>query len=341
MNRFNNFFLGAATLVYHSTDIFQFFTNNFDIDLNLKLESVMHDCNSTEILALARALGILYYKVTYPFWLLLQDEDIEYVDQYCYIQEMYDKFKLWSADSTSLMARNSTGIFEKYLSPRDEVFAFIFSDRFPSSELTKNVLQKLMASFIKVTERQLSDFLPGGTYSTAPSEDRRREMKHCKLTNLIGEYEFGDLDFGMYKRRNASLFYHSSIQMLKRNRTISKWLYHKNFQEQQKLLKYARSKASLMREKYRTVEKDIKVKMVAHMNEVRRKKAEKLAAKAARIEEITNSVKDHGGPCSSKVDVDRVLATGKTKTEQTTIIKDEIRYQTSCYGKKVACRSLD
>ncbi len=40
-------------------------------------------------------------------------------------------------------------------------------------------------------------------------------MQHCKLTNLVSEYEFGDLDFSQFRRRH----YHSSIQMVKRRHT--------------------------------------------------------------------------------------------------------------------------
>ena len=49
-------------------------------------------------------------------------------------------------------------------------------------------------------------------------------MKHCKLTNLLSENKFGDLDLGMFKHRNVSVHYHSGIQMVKRNKTISTWL---------------------------------------------------------------------------------------------------------------------
>ncbi|XP_064622531.1 uncharacterized protein LOC135484780 [Lineus longissimus] len=205
MNRFNNFFLGAATLFHHSSDMILFF-EHFE-QLNLKLESVQIDNTSPEILALARALGILYYKVSGPFWLMLQG-DVEYVDQYQYIQEMLAKFKQWEADSTSLMSRDQNGIFgAQFFPPRDEVYESLFSDMHSSeSDLTKSALEKLMTACIMVTERQLVDFLPGGRYSSPATEEQRISMKHCKLTNLVSEWEFGDLIFGMYKRRNASLF---------------------------------------------------------------------------------------------------------------------------------------
>lgn len=44
-------------------------------------------------------------------------------------------------------------------------------------------------------------------------------MEHSKLTNLVGEQAFGDLDFSMFKRRNATAHYHSSMNIMKRNQT--------------------------------------------------------------------------------------------------------------------------
>lgn len=112
-----------------------------------------------------------------------------------------------------------------------------------------------MSSCIEVTERQLIGFLPGGRYSSPPTEELRSSMKHCKLTNLVSEWEIGDLDFGMYKRRNVSLFFHSSLQMIKRNHTISHCSLKKPPTERQHLLQFARSRSAAMRVKYREEEK--------------------------------------------------------------------------------------
>ena len=59
------------------------------------------------------------------------------------------------------------------------------------------------------------------------------------------------------------------------------------------------------------------------MKEVRRRKDEKKAAWAARL---TKCVLNHGGPFTNKADVEWVLATGRNRTDQTAIIKAEIRY---------------
>ena len=73
MNRFSNLFLGAATLVYHATYIDTVICH-YKENLNLKLKSVLADSQSAAILSLSKALGFLYYKVTGPFWKMLESD---------------------------------------------------------------------------------------------------------------------------------------------------------------------------------------------------------------------------------------------------------------------------
>ena len=77
-----------------------------------------------------------------------------------------------------------------------------------------------MHGFIQVTEKQLADFLPGGEFGSEPSDLKRTQIKHYKITNLLSEHEFGDLDFSHFRRRHAPLYYHSGIQILKQNHNI-------------------------------------------------------------------------------------------------------------------------
>ena len=66
-------------------------------------------------------------------------------------------------------------------------------------------------------------------------------MAHCKVTTLLSEYEFGDLDYSQFRRRHASLHFNSGIQMCRRNKTISKLLASKSEMEQYVLLRKAKN----------------------------------------------------------------------------------------------------
>lgn len=172
----------------------------------------------------------LFFVVTGHFWNMLHSET-EYADQYMSIQKMLKRFREWSQSSSELLTTKSC-IFPDQ-NRDNKVWDDLTNEWTPRYDLTHRVLEEIIIGFIKVTEKQLGDFLPGGKFSDEPSEEFRHKMKACKLTNLVSEYEFGDLDFSQFRqRRPASLRFHSSIQVVKRNGTISKWLSSKPLHKQ-------------------------------------------------------------------------------------------------------------
>lgn len=330
MNRFNNFFAGAAALFYHSNEIELFFTD-YKADLNLKLQSVLADCQSPTVINLIKALGVVYYKITGPFWEMLQGE-VQYLDQYKYIQEMLKKFQLWADDASSLLSKDKEGIFEEFGVPKDEIFAKLFADEIDLQ--CKGILENMMHSFIEVTERQLADFLPDGKYGNEPDSDLREKLKHSKLTNLLSENEFGDLDFSYYKRRNASLFYHSGVQMVKRNKTLSVWLSAKSPSVQSSLLTMARAKSQEMRLKHREKEMVVRKQYLERLEKNHTAKKQKEAAHQALKEKYGASVNFHGGPCKTPENVLQVLTGVKFKKDMKVILHDEFGYYTKVLGHK-------
>ena len=84
---------------------------------------------------------------------------------------------------------------------------------------------------------ELSDFLADGKYGSSPTDELRDKMQHCQLTNLLGEACFADLDYTMFKNRGVTLHHHSTLNMVKRNKTVSSWLLSKSPDEQQKLMR--------------------------------------------------------------------------------------------------------
>jgi hypothetical protein len=329
MNRFNNFFKGAAGLFFHKYQINQFF-HDYNDSLNLKLESVMLDCQCTEIQSLIRALGIIYYVVTGPFWNLLQS-DVHYLDQYKYIQEMLDKFEQWSHDSSALLT-GTVSVFSDFAVPVDKLWNCLTSESLLESDLPKSALESTMAGFVKVVRKQLSDFLPEGMYGSAPEDDLRVKMKHCKLTNLVAEYEFGDLDFSQFRRRHASLHFHSGIQMVKKNKTISNWLSSKSPNDQSSLLELARSKSSALKQKHREAEREVVRKTEERLKEINRKKREKEALKLEIKRKLVESVKQHGGPCMKPYEVDNIVKNAAGQKQKVEFVKDEIRYLKNVVG---------
>ena len=75
------------------------------------------------------------------------------------------------------------------------------------------------------------------------------------------------------------------------------------------------------------------------MKEVNRKIKEKQAAKTEAKQKLVEKVKNHGGPCVTSGDVNKVL-TQHTSSEKMEIIKDEIRYLKTVLRVGVADKRL-
>ena len=161
----------------------EYHTNN-----NLKLRSVLADAESDEIDIFITALGILYHKVTGPYWQLVRS-DVKYLDFHVYVGKLAESLEVWSHDASSLLQPEST-MFEKFNLPTNAFLESLYTattsaPTSPEMNL-KMILQKLAAGFLIVVNRQLNDFLPGGKYHNVDKESPlRARMNHCTLHNLL------------------------------------------------------------------------------------------------------------------------------------------------------------
>lgn len=121
-------------------------------------------------------------------------------------------------------------------------------------------------------DRQLKEFLTGGKHFAVDDPDLEQRMQHSKLTNLIGEANFGELDFSLFKRRNANIHHDSTINILKRNHSISQFFILKTEREQEMLLQYSARKAPALRKQHRLEERDAVAKRQVILEQHRAKK---------------------------------------------------------------------
>ncbi|XP_064636439.1 uncharacterized protein LOC135493239 isoform X1 [Lineus longissimus] len=250
-NRFNNFFEGAGTLHFHRKGIQDFFSN-YSESPNLKLQSVLADCQDDDVDTMLSAVGITFFMVTGPYWRLITSQTV-YLDLYKFITPMREKFELYSKDASGIL-ENQDSVIPEFAVEGGEVMLHC-TQTVKKPELFVKTLQALFAGFLAVTDRQLQDFLPGGRYYDVQDQAIREKMSHCQLTNLIGEQNLGDLDYSLFMRRHASLHYRSFINMMQRNRTMSSWFLAKTKTEQGHLLSLSAKKAAPLRKKHRDAEK--------------------------------------------------------------------------------------
>ena len=197
----------------------------------------------------------------------------------------------------------------------------------PVKDLLRDVLH-LCEGFVDTIDRQLADFLPGGRYNAMPTEEARRKMAHCRTSNLLGAACLGDLDFSLNKRRYASSFHNSTINMLKRNKPYSSWFAQKSEDEKQNLMQTARQKGLELRSAYREKEQSVcaedKAKVVARAEARATKEAEERAKRFEILRQI--SACPLRGPCLSALDIDTLMAQCPTLTGKREALKLQLRY---------------
>ena len=323
-NRFNNYFEAAAALHFHWEDISSCLQSLPKI--NRKLESVQEDNRSDEIDCQLIALGLLFYRVTGPYWELL-GRDVHYLDFCHHVVRMHDFLQKWAENAVDAFADEFEPLFGTEFMPNASIFRAMLNSQQETKEEVKRILKKLCEGCLGTTKRQLADFLPGGRYHGVQDEDTRKRLQHSKLTNLIGEQAFGDLDFSLFKRRNASLHHHSTINMLKRNKSISTFLNLKTPEEQHSLLQLSKQKAAALRKKHRQDEKDAVARRQLILEETHAKKIQAEDSRRKKILDITTKLRPHAGPCAAPVDVDRLLNSYTSAKERMLAIRAELLFQ--------------
>ena len=198
----------------------------------------------------------------------------------------------------------------------------------------KAVLEKICAAMVVVTERQLADFLPNGRYHNVEDPDLWEKLEHSHITNLVAEECFADLDFSLFKRRNSSLHHHSTVNMLKRNKSVTSWFMKKSANEQTELLKMSARKSLSLREKHQQMLKDTVVKRTEYMLEVQRKQQAAQLKKEQKVLDLMENLRPHHGPCSTAEDVDRLLQVYSTIHNLKMAVRAELLFHKMVLDKK-------
>ena len=95
-NRFNALFETSAAVVTHHTDLVDFVTKiKVARNKNLKVASALLDLQDANVMAIVVALGITFVTITGPFWAMVTDASIHYLNLHNYIQPLHTKVQFW------------------------------------------------------------------------------------------------------------------------------------------------------------------------------------------------------------------------------------------------------
>ncbi|XP_012946168.1 uncharacterized protein LOC101863077 [Aplysia californica] len=307
-NRFNNVFDNSSALLFHREHIIDFLTKSVSHE-NLKLLSILEDIKDDNIMAMVSALDKFNTLFTSPYWSLLNSK-VSYGEFPPYVKLM-EEF---------LTTKPSTSVFPDFVSPDSHPISSICHE---SRETFKNVYNRLHSNTLDVLKRQVSDFIGDGVFAGELDEDVKSILMTAPLSNLTGERLFGDLDYDISERRNASLHLRSSFNMWKHNGT-GKWLLHKKKQEAIYLLTLERKYGPKLKKRSRDQEREVRRVIMERLRENERKKEAKEVKEREKHLSVVNAVIGLGGVCVTKDDVDRMLQEGGNRVE---MLKSQIRYR--------------
>ncbi|KAK3696581.1 hypothetical protein RRG08_064880 [Elysia crispata] len=157
----------------------------------------------------------------------------------------------------------------------------------------KSCFRKILEHSTDALKRQLVDFLEGGTFGGDLANDVRKILQTCPLTNLTGERLFGDLDYCMNKRRNASLILRSTTNMW--NNRTAKWLSEQSPSLTRKLMERAIKYGPECKIKSLKEKEDVNERIQSRITENKRKKDEKTIKLAEHRSAALDAILAEGG----------------------------------------------
>ncbi|KAK7103600.1 uncharacterized protein [Littorina saxatilis] len=332
-NRFNNTFHGAASLHYHHEEI-EDCLETYLSKRNMKIQTVLADSKDETIDCHLVALGLVYFRITGPYWMLLGSK-VHYLDFYRYVEDLRNTLRNWEQDPSPALSQNCEPVFTGVVfREQPDVLQSLLAVSEEKATAVKALLQKMCSAMLVVTERQLEDFLPGGKYHNSDDQVLRQRLQHSFITNLVAEESFADLDFSLFKRRNGSLHHHSTICMLKKNKSLTNWFLQQSADDQHHLLTTSAQKAEDLRKRHKQMEADVLTKRREQMDAEKQKKQAAEEKRGQKVERVVNVVRQHSGPCSSADDVDNMLQYYRTNGSLKAAMQAEIQFQKLVLNKK-------
>ncbi|KAK3082444.1 hypothetical protein FSP39_003748 [Pinctada imbricata] len=206
--------------------------------------------------------------------------EIPYLKLYPYIQDLSTYLKKCSEDPAHILIMDGQWMtldtFGFTNVPHKEMLKELYTVPEDHRDVLFTAIKIICNAMSNTVNKQLSDFLEGGKYSCQPTEEEMKRTSFSHVTNLGCEHHFGDLDSSQRRRPHSSLHHHSSIQLLKRNRTgLMKWVEGMDNTSRTAVMKTARKEGKILRsihtESERNVLREIHREMTAEPKKTKEK----------------------------------------------------------------------
>ncbi len=333
-NRFNIVFFLAQVTHYHRDRIIHFFEEVHGTSNRLQ-SSVLNDIKKPFVAAGCRVLGLFSKLVSAPLWRLLEGGQ-HIMDMNTHYLQLVRFFERTCEDPAAFL-RGEDCPFSEDLVDRDAVFRALI---IPSTEEIENhvgpITHALFTALHQLILRMVKDHLPGGRYEEVGPQDRAT-MQSVIPHNKLPEFVFGQLDFLVRYRPNASALVNESFLMYAMNKT-GQWLENLDPAEKETLL----SSVHKEKRKYRELFKDHSRLIAEDRKRRLQEKTDALQAKRVRLanmrEDLTTKI-IYYGLWQSDEQMEAVLLELQSVKEQTEALKKQLQFRKTVL-KQVADKSL-
>ena len=284
------FYNGAGLYALHECMLD--FLKDVHGETNLLLKAVSADLGVPELVAGARALGLICKLVIAPLWRVLEDRRISILDMSSVYSAMHQKLTEWATDGSSLLDGSARPFPTAQVSVLDPVFSCLIQPA-SSDAVTLEILQVLCSTFSQYMGQLLIDHLPGGIFHQS-TVDLAKETASVSNTNAIAERDFAQLDRFVREKPNASTIAMDGMIAFANNKTGA-WLGAQTPAQRAKVLAIGRKTAPLLRDLYKDRQAEIRdhrIKQVEEKEKDIKKKREKVLQKK---EALTQEISKCGG----------------------------------------------
>ena len=118
-NRFNGLFEVSSQIIMQIDDILLSLEKSLKSPI-LKVKSVVPNLKDSRVVTMVQALGIIYVKITKPYWHLVTSKDIPYLTLHQYIQPLLKKVEAFTTEPEHLL--DDDEIILRFPSIDDSIF---------------------------------------------------------------------------------------------------------------------------------------------------------------------------------------------------------------------------
>ena len=309
--------------IYFLHDKMLHFLADVSVRDNQLLRAVKADLSVTELVAGARALGLLAKLVVGPLWCLLEDPTVSILDVSKFYTQLNEKFAEWAKDATDLLDGTARPFVDAKVSVLCDVFTALIEPSESYDALTSEILCYLCSTLAAFSTRILADHLPGGKYHNAPSLAAETASVH--KTNAISERDFAQLDRLLREKPNADTVALEGMILFANNKTAT-WLHSLPPSEQEQLVDVARRTAPSARQQFKDRQAAIRDHRLAELKRKQEEREKKRLADIARKEQLTKDIEQHG-LWTVETNVEEKLAAISSVTGQRAALRAQLHFR--------------